>query len=99
MDSQSLKPWQAKRIAAVVRPAAGYLHRLQRRMEGRGFPPGDKLYQLVLRASDAVQALYVELNDLGCTGGVGRPSRPGCGDDAHDAPAKNCRGPFPDAIH
>src|SRR5688572_2391476 len=85
MDSQSLKPWQAKRIAAVVRPAAGYLHRLQRRMEGRGFPPGDKLYQLVLRASDAVQALYVELNYLSCTSGVGRPPRPALSMDAAES--------------
>ena len=96
MDGRTLKPWQARQIAAVIRPAAGYLHRLERRMEGRGFPPADKLYQRVLRASDAVQALYVELNYLGCTSGVGRPPRPGCADDPHEPPANSCGGPFPE---
>ena len=36
MDSSGLKPWQAKRIVAALRPALGYLSRLRRRMEERG---------------------------------------------------------------
>ena len=74
MDSRRLRPWQAKRIAAALRPALNYLHRLQRRMEVRGFPPQDLLYQLVAQAYDAMHHLYIELHYRGCDRGVGRAS-------------------------
>lgn len=76
MSSRGLKPWQAKRIAAALGPALGYLHRLQRRMEQRGFPPQDPLYQLVGRAYEAMHHLYIELHYRSCDGGVGRPRPP-----------------------
>ena len=50
VDSNDLKKWQAKMIGAALGPAVGYLYRLLRRMEVRGFPPRDALCQLVLRA-------------------------------------------------
>jgi hypothetical protein len=49
MDGNSLKPWQVKIIFTVVHRAMGYLYRLQTRMEKRGFPPDDKLYQLTIK--------------------------------------------------
>ena len=73
VDSNGLMPWQAKRIAAALRPALGYLSRLQRRMEQRGFPPRDPLYQLVERAYMALHHLFIELHYRSCDGGVGRP--------------------------
>jgi hypothetical protein len=74
VDSNGLKRWQAKRIGAALHPALGYLSRLQRRMEQRGFPPQDQLYQLVTRAFEALHHLCIELHYRSCDGGVGRPA-------------------------
>jgi hypothetical protein len=41
-------------------------------MERRGFPGTDNLYQLVRRAEDDLQVLFVELHYLSCASGVGR---------------------------
>jgi hypothetical protein len=54
----------------------GYLGRLARRMEERGFPPDDPYYLLVLRAQDAVHRLSVETHYRSCTSGVGRKPDP-----------------------
>src|SRR5262249_7692802 len=72
MDSTQLQPWQARRIRDALRPALGYLSRLQRRMELTGFPPGDPLYLATVRAQRAMQDLLVELHYLSCQSGVGR---------------------------
>jgi hypothetical protein len=77
VDSSGLKPWQAKRIAAALGPAVGYRYRLRRRMEVRGFPPQDPLYQLVMQAYKALHHLYIELHYRSCNG-VGR-LMPGAG--------------------
>jgi hypothetical protein len=74
MDSKTVRPWQAKKVYARLSPLVGYLHRLRRRMEKRGFPPDDKLLQLTAKAWDAVYALSVEVDYLSCTSGVGRES-------------------------
>jgi hypothetical protein len=42
-------------------------------MEKVGFVPGDKLFQLVCTARDAMQNLSVEVHYLSCQGGVGKP--------------------------
>jgi hypothetical protein len=50
MDGKSLERWQAERLRDAIRPKLAYVRRLRRRMERRGFPGTDKLYQLVRRA-------------------------------------------------
>jgi hypothetical protein len=73
VDSNGLKKWQVEIIGAALRPALGYLSRLQRRMEVRGFPPQDPLYQLVLQAYQAMHHLGMELHYSTCNG-VFRPT-------------------------
>jgi hypothetical protein len=74
MDSTMLKPWQARVIYQALHPLLGYLHRLRKRMERRGFPPDDKLLKLTEKACDAIHALAIELHYRSCQGGVGRGS-------------------------
>jgi len=78
MDSRDLTRGQAERLREVVVPYLRYLHRLQRlqrRMELQGFPPNDRLYQLVCQTYDKVHNLCVELHYLSCQSGVGREPR------------------------
>lgn len=75
MQQGDLKDWQAKRLHEALGPTVGYLSRLQARMEKRGFPPNDPLFQLVGKARDAMQHLCMELHYLSCRNGVGRSSR------------------------
>jgi hypothetical protein len=72
VDSLKLRPWQARKIAALLQPAVGYLTRLQRRMEVTGFPPNDPLYVATVQAQRAMQSLLVDLHYLACESGVGR---------------------------
>src|SRR5215471_14632906 len=76
MDSESLRKWQIKKIHDALAPTLGYLSRLQRRMELKGFPPDDPLFQKAVKAQAAMQSLVMELHYLSCDGGVGRPRRP-----------------------
>jgi hypothetical protein len=76
VDSTHLRPWQAKALYAALRPALGFLYRLQQRMEKRGFPPNDKLLRLTANACDALHSLCIELHYLSCMSGVGREPRP-----------------------
>jgi len=62
VDSSKLRPWQARKIAAVLQPAVGNLTRLQRRMELTGFPPNDPLYIATVTARRAAQTLLVDLH-------------------------------------
>ena len=48
MDSQSLTPEQADSIRLEIGKSLNYLHRLRRRMEQTGFPPGDSLYRAIV---------------------------------------------------
>jgi hypothetical protein len=72
MDGTSLERWQAERLRDAIRPRLAYVRRLRVRMERRGFPGTDILYQLVRRVEDDLQALFVELHYLSCASGVGR---------------------------
>jgi hypothetical protein len=76
VNSHQLRPWQARQIRATLRPALGYLSRLKRRMENRGFPPDDKLYVAVAAAYDALYGLCVDLHYRSCETGVAKPSEP-----------------------
>src|SRR6516164_1802283 len=72
VDSSNLATWQAKTLYAALRPALGFLYRLQERMEKRGFPPGDPLFRLTANAYDALHSLCIELHCMECESGVGR---------------------------
>jgi hypothetical protein len=74
MSSEDLTKAQAKVIHDALFPGTNYLARLRNRMEKSGFPPDDKLFQLVGKAYDAMRHLYGEVHYLGCNG-VGRPDR------------------------
>jgi hypothetical protein len=60
-----LQRWQAERLRDAIRPSLTYLGRVRARMQKRGFLPSDRLFQLVRRAEDDLQALFVELHGSG----------------------------------
>src|SRR5262245_30713366 len=50
-------------------PGFNYVARLRERMEKAGFPPaGDRLFQLVSKAHEAMRQLSSELHYLSCSG-------------------------------
>jgi hypothetical protein len=68
MERDDIKRWQARKIAETLHPSLNYLFRLRQRMEKKGFAPGDPYYQMVCRAYDGVQALWVQTHYLSCEG-------------------------------
>ena len=72
MNSRDLKPWQAEAIRRSLQPKIAYLHRLLRRMETKGFPPGDPYFVKVRDAYNAMHSLFVETHYMSVKGGVGR---------------------------
>jgi hypothetical protein len=66
---------QAAKIGAAIRPTACFLGRLKRRLEHLEFPPTDPLYQIVVKAEDALQHLFIEMHYLSLKTGTGRPPR------------------------
>src|SRR5436190_6200094 len=60
MDSNKLRPWQARKIREALQRALGYLTRLQRRMELTGFPPNDPLYVATVKAQKALESLMMD---------------------------------------
>jgi hypothetical protein len=66
---------QADKLNKVLRRQLAYIGRLLRRMELRGFPPTDRLYQLVDAAYLALHHLTVEVHYLSC--GIDDPGRDG----------------------
>ena len=72
MSGKTLDRKQAERHRDAIRPGLTYLHELRRRLEQAGFTGNDLLFQLVRRAEDDVQALFVELHYQSCESGVGR---------------------------
>jgi hypothetical protein len=74
MNSNQLRPWQARKIRKALQPALGYLARLQRRMELTGFPPNDPLYVATVKAQKALERLLIDLHYRSCESGVGRGS-------------------------
>jgi hypothetical protein len=75
MDGDDLTTEQARKMHQSLFRLANYLHRLVARMEKRGFPPSDRLYQHTKKAYDAVCSLCVELHYRSCESGVGRPRK------------------------
>jgi len=75
MDSKDLTPAQAAVINKALFHHLNYLCRLKARMEKRGFPLSDPLYQKVAAAYDAAHRLFIELHYLSCTSGVGLSPR------------------------
>jgi hypothetical protein len=61
MNGNDIKKWQAKKISDALYQPTNYLIRLRQRMEQRGFPPNDSLYQLVCAAHDAVNRLRIAM--------------------------------------
>ena len=75
MDSSDLTTAQAEKMGDALGPYLRYLHRVKRRMEARGFPMTDELFQATNAAYDAAHGLAVSLHYLSCKSGVGRPAR------------------------
>jgi hypothetical protein len=75
MDSSELTTEQACKMHQSLFRLANYLSRVVRRMEKKGFPPDDHLYQTTKRAYDAVCTLCMELHYLSCKSGVARPPK------------------------
>ena len=65
---------QSRALKNKLQPMLGYLNRLVRRMNHRGFPPGDRLLTAVSRVEDAVHSLHVETHYLSCGAKVARLS-------------------------
>ena len=61
IDTNTIKAWQAERIAKALYPGANYLARLRNRME-KLFPPEDPLFLKVVAAQEAVRALSIEMH-------------------------------------
>jgi len=68
MDSQTMDRDHARKLHQALQPSLGFLFRLRERTTKAGFPPDDKLYQLVSKAFESVHALSVELHYLSCEG-------------------------------
>jgi len=62
MDSSQLTTEQAAKIRDAIGPTVGYLCRLVRRMERRGFPPDDKLFKLATEAYDKMYHLSIRFD-------------------------------------
>jgi hypothetical protein len=63
---------QVEAVGKRLGPTIGYLVRLRERMGKVGFVPGDRLYDLAMKAEHVMRELGMELHDLSCAGGVGR---------------------------
>jgi hypothetical protein len=61
MDSSQVTRRHARSIMAKVEPMRAYLYRLRDRMSRRGFPPEDRLFELMKQAEKAIDELYVDV--------------------------------------
>ena len=87
MTRDDIQKWQAAKIRDALSPAGTYLTRLRKRMEQRGFPPRDPLYQLTCVAHNAVNDLWMHIHYLSCSG-TGDPLRrkdASASEDSHHA--------------
>jgi hypothetical protein len=75
MDSGDLTTEQAAQMHKSLFRLANYLSRVVKRMERRGFPPDDPIFQSARRAYDAVCSFSMDLHYLSCKSGVGNPPR------------------------
>lgn len=60
---------QAAAVRDRLQPTIGYVVRLRERMGKVGFVPGDRLYDRVRAAQDALRDLLMELHYLSCEAG------------------------------
>jgi hypothetical protein len=67
-----LSPQQLRILQVQLAHRLGYLSRLIRRMDARGFTPNDKLYQLATAAYQAVHQLHLEVHTQAVGRGMGR---------------------------
>jgi hypothetical protein len=72
MDSRQLTAEQAAKTREQLLPSLRYLQALRNRVQQRGFPPDDRLRQLVEQAHDAVHRLIVDLHYRSVGEGVWR---------------------------
>jgi hypothetical protein len=72
MRSDDLTREQARALKNKLQPMLGYLNRLKKRMQRKGFPTDDRLLISACRAEDAMHALAVEVHYLTCSDSVGR---------------------------
>ena len=75
MNADDLAADQCRKMRETLFPLANYVIRLRKRMERRGFPPGDPLYRLVAQTQENLQALTMELHYRSVGTGVGRPEK------------------------
>lgn len=66
MDSRDLKSWQLDRLHRALSKMLWYVTRLLARMDQRGFPPTDPLYQFVRRLRDDLHAVVTHLHYAAC---------------------------------
>jgi hypothetical protein len=72
MRSDDLTRDQARALKNKLQPMLGYLNRLKKRMQRRGFPPDDRLLIAACRAEEALHALSVEVHYVACGDTAGR---------------------------
>jgi hypothetical protein len=68
MGSGDITKEQADQMRRSLFRLTHYLRWLTSRMERRGFPTHDPLYQHAKKAYDAVCSLYMELHYMSCDG-------------------------------
>jgi len=66
MRGSDLSPEQCDKIHGEILPTLGYLHRLEARMNQRGFPEDDELRQLVKLSIGAMKHLARHVHYLAC---------------------------------
>jgi hypothetical protein len=63
-------PQQFGELSQQLGPMLRKLARLRQRLEARGYLPGDRYYDAVVKAWDAMHALCVKTHYASCDGGV-----------------------------
>jgi len=66
MDSHDLTREQLDDLAEKARRLTGFLHAMKERMERRGFPVDDRLFQQTTAAFEKVHELRMALHYLSC---------------------------------
>lgn len=72
MNSTDLTTGQYEALKPRVAQMQRFLNALVKRMDARGFPPGDGLYQAAMRARAAVQDMATHVHYGSCESGVAR---------------------------
>ena len=72
MRSRDLTTVQAETLMKQVGDRLRYLGRLCERMNQRGFPPNDELFEAAMKAYEALHELHVKCHYAGCKEGVAK---------------------------